>query len=82
MSKAAVWFSRLSNRYGVAQDILLTAMPLRRPLLLGLLRKYCGIPVADLGRAMDVSALNKRLGAEKLCWDDFHRLCGESDAPG
>ena len=62
------------NRYGLAQAIALRLWPLLRPLLLGSLRKYRGVPVEQLGRAIAVNVLNGKVGVEALYWDDFLTL--------
>jgi len=41
-----------TNRYGIAQAITLKVWPFLKPLLMGSLRKYRGIPVNVLGQAM------------------------------
>lgn len=62
------------NRYGFSQAILLNLWPLLKPLLIGKLRKYRGIPVETLGEAMAVNVLDHKTGFEELQWDDFQLL--------
>ena len=63
-----------TNRYGLSQAIILRLWPLLKPLLLGGLRKYRGIPVEVLGKAIAVNILSNKVGVETLCWDDFLAL--------
>ena len=60
-----------TNRYGVSQGITLAVWPLLRPLLSGPLRKYRGIEVERLGRAMALNLERPAEGVEVLEWDDF-----------
>ena len=60
-----------TNRYGVSQAITLRVWPLLSPLLIGSLRKYRGIPVATLSRAMALNVFTPNAGVEELYWDDF-----------
>ncbi len=81
----ALGFARLSifqpsmiltpnNRYGIAQGITLVVWPWLTPLLAGPLRKYRGVKVEALGRAMAANIATEGAGVEFLQWDDFHRL--------
>ena len=63
-----------TNRYGLSQAITLCLWPILKPLLLGGLRKYRGIPVEVLGKAIAVNILSNKTGVEALCWDDFLAL--------
>jgi hypothetical protein len=45
-----------------------------KPLLMGSWRKYRGIPVDVLGKAIAVNSLSKKEGVERLEWDDFYAL--------
>ncbi|WP_461475883.1 NAD(P)H-binding protein [Pararhodobacter aggregans] len=62
------------NRYGPMQGVLLALWPRLNPLLAGPLRKYRGIRVEDLGRAMAVDAVQGGSGEAVLEWDDFQTL--------
>jgi uncharacterized protein YbjT (DUF2867 family) len=61
-----------SNRYGLAQGILLTTWPWLHPLLVGPLRKFRGVRVEDLGAAMSRNLLTQGAGVEVLHWDEFN----------
>ena len=61
-----------TNRYGNGQAITLKVWPLLKPLLLGNLRKYRGIPVHILGQAMAKNSLKEGQGYETLQWDEFY----------
>lgn len=60
------------NRYGISQAITLKAWPLLKPLLIGKLRKYRGIPVKVLGQSMAKNSLKDGEKYEVLQWDDFY----------
>jgi len=62
------------NRYGVSQAITLTVWPWLSFLLVGPLRKYRGIPVGQLGKAIALNGKVEHTGIEILQWDDFERL--------
>lgn len=64
------------NRYGALQAITLAVWPLLSPLLIGSWRKYRGVPVDLLGRAIAANALDGPQGEHLLQWDDFMRLAG------
>ncbi|CAM4156304.1 NAD(P)H-binding protein [Zobellia nedashkovskayae] len=61
-----------TNRYGIGQAITLKVWPLLKPILLGGLRKYRGVPVHILGQAMANNIYNKGDVYEVLQWDDFY----------
>jgi uncharacterized protein YbjT (DUF2867 family) len=63
-----------TNRYGITQAISLWAMPWIDPLLAGSWRRYRGIAVERLGRAMALNLMQAGQGLEVLVWDDFIRL--------
>lgn len=63
-----------TNRYGFSQGLLLAAMPVVNPLLIGALRKFRGVPVARLGRAMALNTFTTGTGREALQWDAIMRL--------
>lgn len=63
-----------TNRYGISQAIVLKVWPVLKPLFVGNLRKYRGVPVDVLGKAMAMNIFNKKTGEEYLHWDDFYAL--------
>jgi uncharacterized protein YbjT (DUF2867 family) len=63
-----------SNRYGITQAITLKVWPLLRPILIGSLRKYRGIPVTVLGKAMAKNVFNASEGYEILQWEEFYSI--------
>lgn len=65
-----------TNRYGFSQGLLLAAMPVVNPLLMGALSKYRGVPVERLGRAMALNTFTAGSGREVLQWADFMVLAG------
>jgi len=62
------------NRYGITQAITLKVWPLLGPLLIGSLRKYRGIPVDVLGKAMAKNVFNGSEGYEILQWEEFYSI--------
>lgn len=63
-----------TNRYGISQGIILKIWPLLKPLLLGGLRKYRGVPVEMLGKAIAANIVSDNKGMETLHWDEFYKL--------
>ena len=63
-----------NNRYGIGQAITLKVWPLLKPVLIGGLRKYRGVPVSILGQAMAKNILKDGKGHETLQWDDFYAI--------
>lgn len=63
-----------TNRYGFSQAIALKLTPLLKPILLGGFRKYRGVPVDILGKAMALNVFDKKSGQEHLHWDDYYEL--------
>ncbi|WP_137166359.1 NAD(P)H-binding protein [Salinimonas lutimaris] len=63
-----------NNRYGLLQGLTLRVWPKLDVLLRGELRKYRGIPVDVLGRAIANNTLTVGTGVEYLVYDDFWRL--------
>jgi uncharacterized protein YbjT (DUF2867 family) len=60
------------NRYGILQAVVLKVWPWLNFVLIGPLRKYRGVSVRNLGRAMVRHAeRNERPGARIFTWDDF-----------
>lgn len=62
------------NRYGLMQALTLSLWPLLGRLLIGRMRKYRGIHVADLGRAIASNIRTPGTGVEELQWNDFVRI--------
>jgi len=62
------------NRYGFSQAIILRVWPWLKPILFGPLRKYRGVKVEELGKAMAMNIVNEKSGIEELEWDDFQIL--------
>jgi uncharacterized protein YbjT (DUF2867 family) len=60
-----------TNRYDLAQAVLLKLWPVLSTLLLGPLDKYRGVKVETLGRAMAQHLLARGMGNEILHWRDF-----------
>lgn len=63
-----------TNRYGLSQAITLAVWPLLRPVLVGGARKYRGIEVGRLGRAMARNVAVSAQGVETLHWDAITTL--------
>lgn len=63
-----------TNRYGFSQGVTLKLWPLLKPILLGGLRKYRGIRVQELGKAIALNILNEKSGEERLQWDEIKSL--------
>jgi uncharacterized protein YbjT (DUF2867 family) len=83
----ALGFARLSlfrpsmiltptNRYGLSQALTLAIWPRLQPVLIGRFRKYRGIPVDQLGRAIANSVASGTTGRQTLHWDDIVALAG------
>lgn len=62
------------NRYGPLQGLTLLVWPWLNPLLSGGLRKFRGIKVDRLGRAIALNTERGRSGVETLEWDDFNTI--------
>jgi len=63
-----------TNRYGVTQAIALAVWPILQPLLVGGLRRFRGIAVERLGRAIALNLRGESRGAEVLEWDRIDGL--------
>ena len=63
-----------TNRYGLSQAIVLKLWPKLDFILQGNARKYRGIKVAELGKAIANNSLTKGVGTEYLQYDDFKQL--------
>lgn len=59
------------NRYGLSQALVLALWPLLKPAFFGPLKKYRGIEVERLGRAMALNLVKSAQGAEVLEWSDI-----------
>ena len=62
------------NRYGLSQGLMLHVWPHLNFVLAGSLRKYRGIEVDALGRAIALNALKPGPAFEVLCWDEITAL--------
>lgn len=62
------------NRYGISQAIILKIWPLLNPLFFGNLKKYRGIPVNILGKAIGKNIFIDNHGFEQLHWEDFYSI--------
>jgi uncharacterized protein YbjT (DUF2867 family) len=63
-----------TNRYGLSQAILLAVWPAVSTLLWGPLKKYRGIPIETLGRAIANAALSNANGARVMHWEEIREL--------
>jgi uncharacterized protein YbjT (DUF2867 family) len=63
-----------TNRYGVAQAVTLAVWPRLDPLLVGPLRKYRGIPVDVLGRAIALNLRSPVVSVEVLQWAEIKTI--------
>jgi uncharacterized protein YbjT (DUF2867 family) len=70
-----------TNRYGLSQALTLALWPWLAPVLAGGLRKYRGIAVDRLGRAMALNLVTEGSGEEVLHRDAIERLA-EGGATG
>jgi uncharacterized protein YbjT (DUF2867 family) len=64
------------NRYGVTQGLTLAVWPKLDWALVGGLRRYRGIKVEDLGRAIALDAARDGEGVATYTWDDFQAILG------
>lgn len=63
------------NRYGIVQGVTLKVWPLLNPVLRGKFKKYRGVKVKQLGKAMAYQVFTKQTGSvERLKWSDFQEL--------
>ena len=71
-----------TNRYGLTQGLALAIWPRLRPFLGGPLRRYRGIAVDRLGRAIaECVRMPPREGVDVLHWDDIEALADRAAAP-
>jgi uncharacterized protein YbjT (DUF2867 family) len=62
------------NRYGFSQALMLALWPLLSPMLLGSLKKYRGIRVEELGRAIAQNITRNAQGLEVFHWSEIKTL--------
>jgi hypothetical protein len=68
------------NRYGAVQAVFLAVWPKLHGVLAGPLRRFRGIRVEDLGRAMALNASRDGpSGVEIYEWDGFQRILQTRD---
>ncbi len=63
-----------TNRYGLSQAVVLKVWPLFKPLLMGSLRKYRGVPIHVLGQAIAKNVFAEGESFEELQWDEFYAV--------
>ena len=63
-----------TNRYGFTQAVALFVTPIFNPLLFGGWKKYRGISVEVLGKAIALNVFDKKTGVERLEWADFYAI--------
>ena len=63
-----------TNRYGVSQALTLWIWPVISPLMIGPLKKFRGVKVEVLGKAVANNSFVKGTGYEALFWQDFNDL--------
>ncbi len=69
-----------SNRYGLSQALVLALWPRLSPVFFGPLKKYRGIEVEKLGRAMALNLLRDARDTEVLEWTEIMAI--EADTAG
>lgn len=70
-----------TNRYGVSQGLTLAIWPRLRPFLAGGLRKYRGIAVDQLGKAIALNLTTPGKAVEILHWDAIDALARDAVQP-
>jgi len=68
-----------TNRYGLSQALTLAIWPHLKPILAGRLRKYRGIAVDQLGKAMALNLRAPGTGVESLHWDAIDALARQAN---
>lgn len=63
-----------TNRYGLSQAFFLIVWPYLKPILRGGLRKYRGVYVELLGKAIAANILSAKKGLETLYWEEFYEI--------
>lgn len=69
-----------NNRYGFSQGIMLKIAPFLNTILIGSLKKYRGIKIEYLGKAMAFNILTHKEGTELLNWQDFIEILNQKNA--
>lgn len=62
------------NRYGLSQAIILGLWPIIDKLFIASLKKYKGIKVEKLGKAIAINLTRPHKGVEMLVWQDFQEI--------
>ncbi|MFT5883878.1 MAG: hypothetical protein ACI9IP_000328 [Arcticibacterium sp.] len=62
------------NRYGFTQALALAVWPILDNVFIGTAKKYKGIKVSELGKAIAVNVFVDKIGYEELTWEDFQKL--------
>jgi len=70
-----------TNRYGLSQAMTLAIWPVLSPVLLGRLKKYRGIAVDRLGKAIALNLRGPARGVDVLHWEEIDALALKSGAP-
>lgn len=63
-----------NNRFGISQWLMLKTAPFLNYLLVGSLKKYRGVPVESLGKAIAFNMFTDKSGIESLHWSEFVEL--------
>jgi len=63
-----------TNRYGFTQALALAVWPILDKVFIGTAKKYKGIKVSELGKAIAVNLFVDNIGYEELTWEDFQKL--------
>jgi len=70
-----------ANRYGFTQGLALAVWPRLNPILVARLRKYRGIAVDALGRAIALNLRGSGEGVEVLHWDEIDAISRRPEDP-
>ena len=65
-----------TNRYGLTQAITLSLWPIIDKVFFAGLKKFKGLKVDQLGKAMAINTTKDKSGLEFLTWSDFQKLVG------
>lgn len=63
-----------TNRYGFTQAVALFITPILNPLFFGSWKKYKGVRVEVLGKAIALNVFGQKMGVERLEWPDFQAI--------
>ncbi|MGK0137632.1 MAG: hypothetical protein ACI9DJ_001080 [Algoriphagus sp.] len=63
-----------TNRYGFTQALALAVWPVLDKVFTGTAKKYKGIKVNELGKAIAANVFINKIGYEELSWNDFRKL--------